>query len=119
MFIVFLAMSTLELTKSAVAGDFSNFIKDPGTEGLKFLIVIMVIYILMPMLVRSIAAHWFRWAVVGITVLFTLLWIAHQVHHLVEGDKLFDILQAIDFFHHVLGAWVTVAAVKWARQRYI
>lgn len=116
MFLIFLAMFVADLTKSAVFQDFSKWSEDPGYGGLMILLGIMSIYAFMPMLVLSISAKWFRGTVVGITVFFTLFFIAHQLTHLTAGDKPFGMIHILDFTHHILGIWVTIAAVLWVKQ---
>lgn len=115
MFLVFLAMFIADLTKSAIVQDFGKWHQDPGHGGLTVLLVVMGIYTFMPMLARTVAARWFRWTVVGITAFFTLFFVAHQLAHMLAGDKPFGMLHVLDFSHHLLGIWVTGAAVAWAR----
>ena len=116
MFIVFLAMFVSDLTHSAVAGNFAKWSTDPGDFGLKVLLVIMCIYAAMPMLVMSVSPKWFRATVAGVTGFFTLFFLAHELTHLANGDKPFGILHALDICHHVLGIWVTSAAVVWTKR---
>ena len=116
MLMAFILILFCNLMKSAIHGDFHGWIKDPGMGGLPILVSVMVIYIFMPMLVRTISAQWFRWVVVALAVFFTMFFVAHQLSHVLAGDREFDIIQALDFTHHTLGIWVVVLASKWARQ---
>jgi len=72
------------------------------------------IYVFVPMFVLIVSARWFRSVVVGVTVLMTLFFVAHEISHLLSGDKPFGIRHILDFSHHILGVWVTIAATKWA-----
>ena len=72
MLIVFLANLLVDLIKIAVEGDTTKWGDHLGMKGVQFLLVIMAIYVFMPMLVRTISATWFRYVVVGLTVLMTL-----------------------------------------------
>ncbi|MBL1261539.1 MAG: hypothetical protein COB33_013520 [Thiotrichaceae bacterium] len=116
MFFVFLAMFVTDLTKSAITTDFSKWSTDPGLGGLSILIVIMGVYTFMPMLIQSYSGRWFRWLVVGVTVFFTLFFMAHQATHLLAGDKPFGIMHLLDIAHHILGVWVVVSASLWAKE---
>jgi hypothetical protein len=116
MFIIFLAMFVVDLTHSAILQDFTKWQKDPGSAGLSILIIIMAIYALMPMLIKSIQAKWFRRTVIGVTVFFTLFFVAHQITHLLAGDKPFGVMHVLDFSHHVLGVWVIVVATLWLKE---
>lgn len=116
MFIIFLAMFVVDLTHSAILQDFTKWQKDPGSSGLGILIIIMAIYASMPMLIKSIQAKWFRQTVIGVTVFFTLFFVAHQITHLLAGDKPFGVMHILDFSHHVLGVWVVVVATLWLRE---
>lgn len=116
MYLVFMAMFITDLTKSAINLDFTKWKNDPGIGGLSILSVVMVIYVFMPMLVKSIEARWFRGLAIGIASFFTLFFIAHQLTHLLAGDKPFGILHILDFSHHALGVWVVVASSLWFRE---
>jgi len=116
MFFMVLCGFLTDLIKSAVGNDFDKWKTDPGYMGLSMVSVVMAIYIFMPMLIRTINAHWFRWLVVVLTVFFSLFFVAHQVAHALSGTRPFDMIHVFDFGHHILGIWVTVLASRWARQ---
>jgi len=105
-----------DLIKSAVTADFTKWDRDPGPIGLNIVSCVMAIYIFMPVLIRAVKAQWFRWLVVTLTVFFSLFFVAHQVAHALSGTRPFDIVHVFDFGHHILGIWVTVLAVRWARE---
>ncbi len=106
----------VDLIKSAIYNDFGKWINDPGPVGMKMISIVMVIYIVMPMLVRSVGATWFRWTLVGLTVFFGLFFVAHQVAHALTNSRPFDIIHAFDFAHHGLVIWMVVLTARWARQ---
>jgi len=116
MFAVFLANIVMDLVRITVMNNATQWADHLGMQGLKFIHVVMAISVLIPMLIRTFSAHWFRYAVVGVTALMTLFVGAHEVSHLIAADKPFGVLHALDLVHHVLGIWVIVAAVMWVRQ---
>lgn len=116
MFMVFVSNLVIDLIKNAVRGDATQWAQHLGMPGVQLLLVVMAIYALMPMLVRSLSAPWFRFTVVGLTVFMGLFVGAHEISHLSPNDKPFGIFHTLDLTHHVLVIWVTVAAVRWSRQ---
>jgi len=116
MFIIFIAMFVMGLVKSAINEDFSYYQTDPGYQGLAVLTVVMGIYALMPMLVKTFEGRWLGLLSAGLGVFFTMFFIAHQLAHLIEGDKPFSILHLLDIAHHILGVWVVTASVLWVKQ---
>ncbi|MBI3898662.1 MAG: hypothetical protein HY308_10250 [Gammaproteobacteria bacterium] len=79
------------------------------------LALLLALYVFAPMLALTVKGYWFRWAAVGLTVGFTLIVGAHNVRHLLLGDKPL-VLYLPDFAHHALGVWVTLIAIRWARE---
>lgn len=116
MFLVFIANIVMDLVRILVLGVQAQWAEHMGMQGVKFILAVMSIYALMMVLVRTLSARWFRFATVGITALMTLFVGAHEVSHLMAEDKPFGLLHALDMTHHILGVWVLVAAVMWARQ---
>lgn len=115
MFMVLLAMFIVDLAKSAITENFGSWAEDMSEGGLLVMLVIMCIYIFIPMLVVTLRAVWFRYAVIVITILMTLFFMAHEVAHLLTGDMPFGLRHVLDFSHHILGIWVVVAATMWAK----
>ncbi|MDB5815274.1 MAG: hypothetical protein JWN23_2391 [Rhodocyclales bacterium] len=105
-----------DLILSAATNDFSKWEFDPGTFGLKMVSVVMTIYIFMPILIRNINAHWFRWFCLVATVFFGLFFVAHQVAHALTNTRPFNIIHIFDFAHHILVVWTIVLTARWARQ---
>jgi hypothetical protein len=105
----------VDLIKSAVYNDFSKWSSDPGPVGMQIISTVIVIYIVMPLVVRNVSAVWFRWTLVGLTVFFALFFLAHQVAHALSGTRPFDIVHAFDFAHHAIAIWQIVLTARWAR----
>ncbi len=115
MFLVFLANLVMDLVRVTIEGSAAPWAAHMGMQGVKFILAIMAVYAAMPVLVRTFSARWFRYAMVGLTVFMSLFVGAHEASHLVAADKPFGLLHTLDLMHHVLGIWVAVAAVMWAR----
>ena len=115
MFLCFACMFLMALVRDAVGNDFSRWAADPGNLGLRVVSVLMTIYIFMPMLVRNVRGHWFRWVAVGIAAFIGFFILAHQVAHALTQSRPFDIVHIFDFSHHLLTLWVVTLTVRWAR----
>lgn len=115
MFLIFLAMFVIDLTKSAIAIDFAKWSHDPGNGGLKVLIIVMLFYAFMPVLIKMTNARWFKFVAIGLAVFFTLFFIAHQLTHIVAGDKPTGLMSLLDIAHHILGVIVIYASIGWLR----
>lgn len=113
MFAVFIAGVCIEIAKGGALDDPGRAGRHLGMAGIQLVLVLSSLYALMPMLVRSFDARWFRWVVVGLSVLVSLFMVAHEISHW-RTDRPFGVLHALDITHHVLGAWVTVLSVRWA-----
>jgi hypothetical protein len=117
MFFAFLANIVMDSVRTTVEGTTQQWAAHFGRGGVPFILVVMAVYVVMPMLIQTLSAPWFRFTAVGFTVLMTLFVGAHEVSHLVSQDKPFGLLHALDFSHHLLGAWTTAAVVVWARDK--
>ena len=106
----------MSLVRDAVNNDFSAWGADPGPAGLRACATLMVVYIVMPMLLRHLDARWFRWLATGIAVFCGLFILTHQLAHALTATRPFDVTHAFDFLHHVLAAWVVLLTARWARQ---
>lgn len=115
MFLVFIAIFQMEFIAMSVNADISTFQSPEGRQVFKAAVVLMALHAFMPLLVCSLTARWFRWGVVLVTAFFTVAMVGHQWAHVVKGDKPVALLHLLDLCHHVISAWVTVAAVRWAR----
>ncbi len=118
MCIVFVSNLLVDLIKNSVAGP---ALQVPWAEhlsmgGIQFILVIISIYAIMPVLIRTLSATWFRWTVVGLTVAMGLFVAAHEISHLTALTKPWGLFHALDITHHILVVWVTIGATLWARQ---
>lgn len=117
MMLVFLANIVMDIVRVTVQGNPVPWAEHMGMAGVQFILVVLSVYALMPMLIRSISARGFRYAMIGITAFMSLFVAAHEVSHLIAADKPFGLLHALDLTHHLLGIWSVIAALMWARQK--
>ncbi len=115
MFMVFTGNLIIDLIKNEIRGNGPEWAQHLGMPGVKLLLVVMAIYVVMPMLIRTFDAHLFRLFVVVMSVLMGLFVGAHELSHLAPNDKPFGILHTLDLTHHLLVIWVTVTAIRWVR----
>lgn len=108
-------MFVVSLVRAAIANDFKPFALDPGNRGLDMMIVIFAIYAVIPVLVRVFDGLLFRWAMVGASVFFFLMFIAHQLTHMVVDKMPLSIYDVLEFSNHAVMLWVIVCSVRWAR----
>jgi len=112
LFLLFL-MTLVDLNLLGMGGDFSALNIDPGACGLWFVVIMACINVLMQIFVRAFDNKPFRWLVFGASVIYTILFVIHQVEHMGSGFVL-DYHFLIDIVHHTLGIWASVAAFRWA-----
>lgn len=115
MCMVMVAMFVVDLSRSAIEQDFSNWARDMSAGGLLVMTGIFGLYFFMPMLALVSQARWFRYVIAGVTIFVTLFFVAHEIAHLLTGDMPFGLRHVLDFSHHILGVWVATAAIQWAR----
>jgi hypothetical protein len=116
MFLVLICIFLTEFATSVIQDDLSMFRSREGEEALKAMVLLMLLHAFVPMLVCALNASWFRWTVVGITGVLAVLMLAHEIVHLVTGTKPFGIFHLLDIAHHGLGIWVTLIAIRWAKE---
>jgi len=116
MFIVFLANIVMDLVRIFISGTQAQWLDHMGMPGVRFVLVVMAVYAIVPVVVRAVSARWLRSAVLGLTALMTLFVGAHEVSHLMTGDKPFGPLHALDLAHHLLGIATVCAGIAWIRQ---
>jgi hypothetical protein len=107
-----LLMMLTDLTEFGMKGDFSPLLRDPGRGGLWFIVLMVSINVLVQLAVRTFEGGVFRRLIFSATVLYTLIFVGHQVAHLAQGEG-FDIHTVLDIVHHTLGVWASVAAYRW------
>jgi hypothetical protein len=110
-----LLMMLTDLTEFGMKGDFSPLRRDPGMGGLWFIVVMVSVNVLAQIAVRTFEGKVFRRLIFGATACYTLIFVGHQVTHLIKGEG-FDIHTILDIVHHTLGIWASVAAYRWVTQ---
>jgi len=116
MLVVYVGSNVMDQIRISVAGSQAEWAEHRNIHSVELVLVMMSLYAVMPVLVRTLSARWFRGAVIGVTALMTLFVGAHEISHLSASDKPFGLLHALDMTHHLLGIWALVAAVIWFRQ---
>lgn len=112
LFLLFLMM-LIDLIEFGMKGDFSALIKDPGVNGLWFIVIMTGINVIAQISMRTFDNKSFRWIMFGATAIYTMVFVGHQISHLIPG--VFDFHFVIDVVHHILGVWASIAAYRWAR----
>jgi hypothetical protein len=113
LFLLFLMMIT-DIVEGGIKNDFSILIKDPGVKGLWFIAIMTIMNVIIQILIQTLENKKFRWFVFGLTLLYTLFFVGHQVNHILSGEGI-DIHFFLDITHHFLGIWATIFAFKWAK----
>lgn len=95
--------------------DFAALKRDPGPGFLKYLMLVYCLYAVMPIYIYSVERKALRWVGVGVASLFFLFFVLHHLGHWVAGDRPGVLSHALEAALHVLGLWVVVNSVRWAR----
>jgi hypothetical protein len=107
----------LDMARCSVQGECAVWTKHLGMIGVSMVTVIMGLYAVMPLLIRTFSHPVFKVAVSAITVFITLFYIAHELTHLRAGDKPFGVFHTLDIIHHGIAIWMIVVSVMWVRQK--
>jgi hypothetical protein len=113
LFLLFFMMLS-DLVNCGMNNDFSLLTKDPGISGLWFIAIMTMVNVCVQIAIQTFDNRIFRWVVFGLTVVYTLLFVAHQAIHIAAGEGI-DIHFFLDLTHHILGVWAAVFAYKWAK----
>ena len=116
MFLVLICIFLTEVSNNIFANELQIYQSSEGKMALKAMVMLMMLHAFVPMLVCTIDAPWFRWTVVGITGMLTLVMVGHEIMDMVRNVREFSIFHMLDFTHHVLGVWVTLIALAWATE---
>lgn len=115
MFLIFVCITITEFLNATISGNLSIYTSEEGTTALRVMVMLMLLHAFVPMLVLTLNARWFRWAIAVLTLLFGLLMIGHEVMHVfVAKNRAFGVFDLLDFAHHGLAIWVAILAVRWA-----
>lgn len=117
MFLVLICIFLTEFATNVIQDNLAIFKSREGEKALKVLVLLMMLHAFVPMLICTFDAPWFRWTVVGITGVLTVIMVAHEIVDLVIGARAFGVLHLLDFAHHSLGIWVSVIAIRWAKEK--
>jgi hypothetical protein len=112
--LLFLMMFT-DIIECGMKNDFTFLIKDPGTKGLWFIAIVTIVNVITQVSIHTFESKSFRWFVFGVSILYTLFFIGHQVVHLANGEGA-DFHFFLDITHHILGIWASIYAYKWAKK---
>ncbi|MDH5325119.1 MAG: hypothetical protein OEZ68_12575 [Gammaproteobacteria bacterium] len=115
MFTIYIANLVMDMVRCNVMDQCSTWASHIGPGGLVVITIVMFIYAVMPLLIKLISSLWFRYVAVGITAFITLFYVAHELTHLVAGDKPFGIAHTLDITHHIVGVGMIVVATLWAK----
>lgn len=117
MFLIFVCITIVEFLNASIGGNLSIYTSEEGAAALRVMVILMLLHAFVPMLVLTLNARWFRWAIAILTFLFGLLMIGHEIMHIfVAKNRAFGIFDLLDFAHHGLAIWVAILAVRWARE---
>ncbi len=116
MLLIFLANLQMDVIRASVERKLLNWADHLGPQGIQIVLVVMAIYAVMPLLVRSIPVRPFIVVVVMLTFFMGLFVAAHEISHITTTrDKPFGILHILDLLHHVVAAFVMFAGIMWFR----
>lgn len=120
MLAVLLAMLMLEPLRHAMSGDAAGLTTllqhDPGPTGLSVLVVMLCLNALVQVLVQARTCRTAKNAVLLLSVLYGLFFVAHNVIHFAGGEAL-GLQSVLDGTHHVLAACAIWGAWQWRAER--
>lgn len=119
MLAVLLAMLLVDVLRHAMQGDWQGLsdtlAHDPGPLGLRVLLSLLCLNVLVQVAVQIGQSPAFRTGVLVLTALYAGFFVAHQLVHLVKGEKP-GLHTLLDLTHHALGAVATWSAWQWVGQ---
>lgn len=113
--LLFLMMLT-DITECGMKNDFALLQKDPGLKGLYFISAMTIINVILQATIFTNRKIFYRYFILGISILYTLFFVVHQVIHLASGEGI-DIHFFLDLTHHVLGIIAINYSYKWIKQK--
>lgn len=118
MFLIFSANLILDTLRCNTLGTCKTYFEHFGDFGVTMITVFMLVYSVMPILIRTIASPKFRYVITPITIFTTMMYVGHEVGHIAEADeggKPFGFSHALDIAHHVIGISMAVVAISWVK----
>ena len=114
MLFLLMMMTVSDLTVAGLSQNFDLLQNDPGALGLWLTAVILSINVLIQIAIRTFDGKKFRQSIYVVSIIYVLLFVAHQIFHFAAGDGItIDLLY--DTTHHIIGVWVIIYARKWAQ----
>lgn len=113
MLFLLVMMTVSDLTVAGLTKNFDPLQNDPGIMGLWMTAVLLCVNVLIQIAIQTFDGKKFRQGIYVVSIIYLLLFVAHQIFHFAAGDGLtIDFLY--DITHHVLGIWVIIYARRWA-----
>jgi len=119
--IVILIVLVFAIYQSVYDDDnFAALLADPGSEGFTLLVVITATYALMPYVVyiiQSTKVRFLRWIPVAVAALNLLFFFLHHWKHIMNGTRTNLMSHTLDIVLHIIGVWILVYSIRWARSK--
>lgn len=117
--VILCMMFIFMIVQSALANNaFHALHRDPGSEGMRMLVYMVPYYALMPLYVFwASGLRWrvLRWIAVASAGLGCAYFMLHHLSHWVLGERPDFNSSVLDLTLHVVGLWVLIKSVKWAK----
>ncbi len=114
MLFLLVMMTVSDLTVAGLSQNLNLLQNDPGTVGLWMTAILLSINVLIQIAIRTFDGRKFRQSIYVASIIYMLLFVAHQIFHFAAGDGVtIDLMY--DITHHVIGIWVIIYARKWAK----
>ena len=114
MLFLLIMMTLSDLTVAGLSKNFDILQNDPGVAGLWMTAALLCINVLIQIAIRTFDGKKFRQGIYVASIIYMLLFVAHQIFHFVAGEGVtIDLMY--DITHHIIGVWVIIYARKWAK----
>ena len=119
MLAILLAMLLIDPLQYLMSGQYEDLSQtlqhDPGTLGLRVLMVMLCLNTLMQVGIQMFVGPRWRSLVLVVTALYGLFFLVHQVVHVAGGEAL-GLHTVLDVTHHLLAIAATTAAWRWKKE---
>ena len=114
MLFLLIMMTLSDLTAAGLSKNFDILQNDPGVAGLWLTAVLLCINVIIQIAIRTFDGKKFRQGIYVASIIYMLLFVAHQIFHFAAGEGVtIDLMY--DITHHIIGIWVIIYARKWAK----
>src|SRR3989344_7529196 len=114
MLFLLIIMTVSDLTVAGLSKNLDMLQNDPGIVGLWMTAVLLSVNVLVQIAIRTFDGKKFRQSIYAASIIYMLLFVAHQIFHFAAGDGVtIDLMY--DITHHIIGIWVIIYARKWAK----